>query len=353
MSRAVIVLGSSGAGKSTLIRNLTGSEVPVIGHRMFQDGTAKVTPVPSGEFLYLDTPGLDSANFPTSITEKIQSIVREEMQVLLVLVVNKAIPRITNYIKKFENALRDLVGNERNASFLFLWRNSEVPLPVEDRRDAAARFPRATFHEIVDSNIDAVKELIANASFSPLLIHAQELPPAARANPTARANQTVPARPAAAFSNSKPDILTAARSLSTVSRFRKVISNNDLSLPIREVLKIKKNDGRLFQELKETGDAFLKLYTLRYLSCSTATGGLENRNIRERTTRVISASDNNHPMPKFFDQFVSEAHQKEFPFEELTPHGKADVVEALLEFVVNRRSDLPGIFKFIFLKLVE
>jgi len=61
-------------------------------------------------------------------------------------------------------------------------------------------------------------------------------------------------------------------------------------------------------------------------------------------------------MPKFFDEYVAVEHNKQLPNEEfpLSAHGKADVVEALLE-LARRSGTKEGarVFKFIMSTLLR
>jgi GTPase SAR1 family protein len=221
--KTVVVLGSAGAGKSTLIRDLTASNLPVVSHRKFRDGTETITTIPASyddALYFIDTPGLDSATFPTKVSEHIQNQFRDST-VLAALVVSKTIPRITSYINKFEAVLEDLFGNCNMAHFLFLWTNCSCDLSEEDREDAKERFPNAVFHEV--GEISALKELIDGSTFCPLRVRVSV--------PRQTAQRVVPSQTRPTVN--PPKVLMCVKSLGMLERFEKVKPDRDL----REVIK--------------------------------------------------------------------------------------------------------------------
>eukprot|EP01040_Poterioochromonas_malhamensis_P009768 gene9768-10610_t len=344
--KAVVVFGSAGAGKSTLIRELTGSDLPVVSHRKFRDGTETITVVPvagNPGLSFIDTPGLDSANFPTKMSEQIQTKVRDR-EVLAVLVVNKGVPRITSFIKKFEAVLEDLFGNSQTTPFLFLWSGTGT-LDEQDRTDARRRFPRALFHEL-NGDLAGLNQTINNSPFAPMRVRTvpmQPLPlPAVPSAPRPKKKQ--PSVPSIA-----PTILVCARSLSTVEKFERLSPDRDLSTVIEEVLHIKKENPLEYQNMKLMGDAFLRFFTLSYLKKIRD----EREELHTKMLRIIG-NDETCPMPKFFDKYLKAKHDQIFPREAnmVSSHGKADVVEALID-LVRSRSDKNTKFRFIFSELMK
>lgn len=344
--KAVVVFGSAGAGKSTLIRELTGSDLPVVSHRKFRDGTETITVVPVSEnprLFFIDTPGLDSANFPTKMSEQIQTKVRDR-EVLAVLVVNKGIPRITSFIKKFETVLEDLFGNSKTTPFLFLWTGTG-DLNEQDSTDACDRFPSATFRE-VNGDFAGVNQTISNSRFTPMRVRSvptQPLPrPAVPLVPRPKKKQ--PSVPSIA-----PTMLVCAKSLSSVERFNRLSPDRDLSAIIEEVLHIKKENPLEYQNMKLMGDAFLRFFTLSYLKNLRN----EREELHTKMIRIIG-NDEHCPMPKFFDKYLKAKHDQVFPGEanKVSSHGKADVVEALID-LARSRSDKNTKFRFIFSELMK
>lgn len=107
MSRVALFLGSAGAGKSTLINKLLGKEVSSVSHLKLVDGTARIQGFPDFEDIALqliDTPGIDSVNFPCCVTEQIQNLFPEQ-DVLVVLVMNAKSRRVTSYMDKIEETI--------------------------------------------------------------------------------------------------------------------------------------------------------------------------------------------------------------------------------------------------------
>lgn len=345
--KAVVVLGSAGAGKSTLIRELTASDLPVVSHRKFRDGTETITTIPAlydDALSFIDTPGLDSATYSTKVSEHIQSRFRDST-VLAVLVVSKTIPRITSYIKKFEAVLEDLFGNCDMTHFLFLWTNRSCDLSEIDRNDAQERFPRAVFHEV--GEISTLKELIDGSTFYPLRVRVSVPRQTAQPQQRVAPSQTRPSQ--TRLTVNPPKVLMCVKSLGTLERFEKVKQDHNLSAVIAEVLKIKKNHALEYQNMKLMGDAFLKFYVLSYLK-----NKFNERELLHTKMLCVIGNDDSCPMPIFFNAFVKHALDQVFPGEKdnVSSHGKADVVEALID-LVRSKPDQSRTFKFMLSELTK
>ncbi len=127
--------------------------------------------------------------------------------------------------------------------------------------------------------------------------------------------------------------------------------NSEVNLKslIRDLLEIKQENDNEFQVMKLMGDAYLKPFVLTYLYEQGLRHDLEEK------TREVIGNGGNAPMPQFFNQFVKPEHDKTFPFpnevNSISDHGKADVVEALLELARRNRDSVS--YKFIVMQLLE
>jgi hypothetical protein len=101
--------------------------------------------------------------------------------------------------------------------------------------------------------------------------------------------------------------------------------------------------------MKLMGDAFLKFFVLSYLKNKLN----EREHLYTKMIRIIG-NDDSCPMPMFFNAFVKHAHDQVFPGEKdnVSSHGKADVVEALIDFV-RSKLDQCRTFKFILSELIK
>ena len=97
--------------------------------------------------------------------------------------------------------------------------------------------------------------------------------------------------------------------------------------------------SREYQVLKLMGDAYLKAIVYSVLKKHNG-----NKNI-EADAHIIL--DNDKTLPNFFDKHLAAKHDKTLPNEQntISPHGKSDVVEALLELA---RTNKKGTFAFMF-----
>jgi len=126
-------------------------------------------------------------------------------------------------------------------------------------------------------------------------------------------------------------------------------SYHKLNLLIEEVIQIKKVGGVEYQNLKVMGDAILRPIVLEYMYAKK--GELDELT---NTARIVLDNEQDYAMPKFFDSYIAREHHKQLPNEQsfLSAHGKADVVEALLELA--RRNDTKArVFKFMMSALLK
>ena len=106
-----------------------------------------------------------------------------------------------------------------------------------------------------------------------------------------------------------------------------------------KVVVVKMEGSREYQVLKLMGDAYLKAIVYSVLKKYNG-----NKNI-EADAHIIL--DNDKTLPNFFDKHLAAKHDKTLPNEQntISPHGKSDVVEALLELA---RTNKKGTFAFMF-----
>jgi predicted GTPase len=354
--KKVIVVGSAGAGKSTLINNYLGRDEASASERKFRDGTDKLKIIPvDANLSFVDTPGLDSVNFPTNMTEDIQNKCNGS-QVLFLLMVNGSCDRVTSWLKKLKEVLENVIGPYKGAKFLFMWRNSNV-VSESDRNDARAEFPHAIFLDTIES----LRNHIADSTLYKVPVVHQVtpqinlnkgdphlLPALKKLNAIMKAAPPKPPAP-------RNKILVCASSMATTRDFDqlggtlKKKKHNQLFVDaINEVLDIKKNSPKDYQTMKLMGDAWLKFFALAYFKSKLHADDLGTRIL------PVTGNDDDCAMPRFFNTYIKKSHDHIFPSERelISSHGKADVVEALIDHIRSKAEYAP-VFKYVFMQLVS
>ena len=107
-----------------------------------------------------------------------------------------------------------------------------------------------------------------------------------------------------------------------------------------KVVVVKMEGSREYQVLKLMGDAYLKAIVYSVLKKYNGDEDIE--------TEAHIILDNDKTLPKFYDKHLAAKHDKALPNEQntISPHGKSDVVEALLELA---RTNKKGTFAFMFI----
>jgi hypothetical protein len=101
-----------------------------------------------------------------------------------------------------------------------------------------------------------------------------------------------------------------------------------------------------YKRLKLMGDSFLRTVTYQYLYEKGSRADL----LRHSDIILMNGAD--CAMPKFFDEYIKDIHAEQVPNEELSPHGKCDFVEALIECSRSESSTSPTLI-FILSKLFD
>jgi GTP-binding protein EngB required for normal cell division len=357
MTRAVLFLGSTGAGKSTLINKLSGKEEAKVSHSRWEDGTATLTPVVDGvdmDLVYMDTPGLNSANFKVCVTELFQHY-HGDKKVLIVLVLSTQTSRVQDFIQTFDKTVDDLIGNDKD--FFVVWTHYDEKQPDEDdyahvlkRYKGKAKVFCDSGSSMVTNGISALKgALSAKDLFStlkvnkapvksvPLPLRAPSLPPSVNKPPTGPSATAVAKKNPPVYPLGFPGFITC------VDHFNvKPLRKGELEKCIAAVLKAKEDDEVEYQALKLVGDA-----AVRYLVYTCLYGGGERALIETKAKKLLD-NDDECAMPRFFNEHIATAHKAMFQNEVLSGHRKADVVEALIEFA--RRNGCRAL-KFIITEL--
>lgn len=127
---------------------------------MWADGTAdiKAFPTKTSSLFLMDTPGLDSVNCSSEITEKVQNG-HSEKSLLIVLVLERTCGRVTEWLKNFRNIKRDLVGED--ASMCIIWTKAGVVSEI-NQRSTRERFPSAAIFE--DSDLKGILDHFDDSS---------------------------------------------------------------------------------------------------------------------------------------------------------------------------------------------
>jgi hypothetical protein len=343
MKRAVLFLGSAGAGKSTLVNKLTAPRSDAaVGNSKFEDGTAGATTIPGLEhdMSFIDTVGLDSNNYTSHVTEKFQTDHIDE-RVLLVLVADVRMARLTSVLSKFARIIGDLVGDK---PFFIVWTHC-LPgqgLPDGDLAETKKKYPNARmFFDGTQQEIETLKSSFSDVSLFCSVKACVTKPSTAAVAAPAVAPAVKPAAISApAKAKSEAKVATPLRKplglpqiLHTMAGFRyKPDYKGGFDAHLQKVLQIKKSDFVQYQQLKLLGDADLKIFVLRCLVISERTEELE------KTADLVTTNKPEGAMATFFDLNIAKHHDKVFPNEAkemataVGSHGKADVVEALLEY---------------------
>jgi adenylylsulfate kinase-like enzyme len=339
MKRAVLFLGSAGAGKSTLINKLTAPRSDaVVSNRKVQDGTTGAATIQGldNDMSFIDTVGLDSNNYTSHVTENFHKD-HVDKKVLLVLVIIVQMSRLTSFLSKFNKVIGDLVGDK---PFFIVWTHCspESGLSSDDLADMKTLYPKAhMFYDATPENIDGLKRSFADAAlFLPVKASVPK-PSAATSGAVAFASPVV-----AKFAGNSVKVKSSGRPrkllgpphfLLTMDGFRcKPNNKGQFDDYVQEVLQIKKGDAKRFRRLKLMGDAALKSFVLR---CLEASGYLD---VLEEKADLVTTNNPTGAMARFFDLYIAKHHDKVLPNEAadmataVGSHGKADVVEALLEY---------------------
>ena len=120
----------------------------------------------------------------------------------------------------------------------------------------------------------------------------------------------------------------------------------DLNRLISVIIHNKSSNSNEYRTQKMMGDSFLRTLTYQYLYEK----GLRADMLLHSDCILTNGAD--CAMPKFFDTYVKELHAVRFPNEELSPHGKCDFVEALIECARSESSLSPNLI-FILSKLFD
>lgn len=104
----------------------------------------------------------------------------------------------------------------------------------------------------------------------------------------------------------------------------------------KEAISLKKSEPKKYQIYKLLGDAYLKPIVLNLIVSYFNDFSIDIE--VEEEAKLVLENHNECAMPKFFDKYLSYAHDIAEPNEigHLTGHAKADVVETLLELARNR-----------------
>jgi len=356
MDRIVLAVGSAGAGKSTLANKLIGrNDSTRVSHRMLRDGTSELIPIPvpfDERLTLIDTPGLNSSNFATSVTEKVQRLYSEQ-KVLVMLVLSKSNPRITDYIGTFERTLGELVGSDKQ--FLIVWTH-DGEVSEENLNDVQAKFPRGIMCYDEDvSAINAIKAHFSNAAlFSPQLrdvaraAPAPRLPQPSTSTGSAPTSGTVP--PASNLHRALVLGLTPTVNAQHLKNYTGVKPTGFASL-VKDVLKIKKEGGPEYRNRRLMGDAVLKSTVMSILLLTEDNLIIENL---ETTTKPVIGNNEDCAMPQFFVRHMMEEFKKHYsnPAEIDSAHHQADMVEALLDLARTRKKGGAS-FAFIIMELFK
>jgi GTP-binding protein EngB required for normal cell division len=358
MTRAVLFLGSAGAGKSTLINKLSGKEEAKVSHSRWEDGTATLTAiedVADTDLVYIDTPGLNSAQFKVCVTELFQHN-HAGKKVLVVLVLSTQTARVQDSIQTFDKTLDDLVGLDK--VFFVVWTHYDEKQPDEDdfahvleRYKGKAKVFCDSGASVVTNGISALKEAFsAKDLFSTLKVNEApvELAPVPlRAPSLSSANKSATGPKATVAAEKKPPVfpLGFPSNISSVDDFKvKPKKKGQLEQYVVDVLLAKRAGKLEYQALQLMGDA-----AIRYLAYNCLYGGGERALIETEAKKLLDNGDD-CAMPLFFDKYIAKRHRVLFGEETLSGHGKANVVEALIEYA---RRNPTRVLKFIVSELFK
>lgn len=120
----------------------------------------------------------------------------------------------------------------------------------------------------------------------------------------------------------------------------------DLIRLIHVVIVSKLSNHLEYRAQKLMGDSFLRTLTYQYYYNQ----GVRSDLFTYSDSILVNGAD--CAMPKFFDKYVKNLHDEKIPNEDLSPHGKSDFVEALIECARLESSTSPTLL-FILTKLFE
>jgi hypothetical protein len=126
------------------------------------------------------------------------------------------------------------------------------------------------------------------------------------------------------------------------------VLGTDLNRLINSIIekKMRSSSSSEYRTLKMMGDSFLRTLTYQYLY---EKGSRANMLFN---SDIILMNGVDCAMPKFFDKYIKDIHAGMVPNEELSPHGKCDFVEALIECARSESSTSPTLI-FILSKLFD
>lgn len=120
----------------------------------------------------------------------------------------------------------------------------------------------------------------------------------------------------------------------------------DLLIVCSIVFDMKRSGNNEFKVLKMMGDSLLKTVIYQHLFKTGMRAELEGR------AQPALRNDAEYAMATFFDKHFLALHNEKYPNEaNLSPHGKCDVVEAILEYS-RARSQHTDVLVYIFSKLI-
>jgi energy-coupling factor transporter ATP-binding protein EcfA2 len=358
MKRAVLIVGPAGVGKSTLINILSGKGEAVVSHSMWDDGTAKLTSiedVADKDLVYIDTPGLNSATYKVCLTEVFQHDYADK-KVLVVLVLSTQTARVQDFIETFDRVVDNLIGNDK--MFFIVWTHSDEKTPRSV--DVAGVFKRygSRARVFCDSSIPSdikgisalkeafsVEDLFCTLKVNKAPAQSASVPLAASPVLAPAVNPLKGAKASVALKCHIPVTFPLGFPLciAFIGHFKvKPQRKGALEKCIADVLEVKKTSALSYQAMKLLGDAAGKMFVY---NCFYASG--EREWIETNSKRLLDNGDD-CAMPLFFDKYIADAHKKKFENEVMSAHGKADVVEALIEYARRHTTrDYADALKFI------
>lgn len=134
MNNKILVLGSAGVGKSTLINACIGQPLASVSDRMDVDGTGKCEVFSADDgYQWIDTPGLDSQNFPCSLKEIKDSVYPCENLAIVLVCEDK---RMTTWVDDFKRATLNLFPTSSQIHILVYWRgNHKFAIDLEKKNE--------------------------------------------------------------------------------------------------------------------------------------------------------------------------------------------------------------------------
>lgn len=320
---AAIFVGQSGAGKSTLINKIRGVSEAKVSHSKLIDGTEKIQlyggTAHTGFAKCCDTPGLLSNEHKQGLYAYVRK--GNMGKILIVLVINKNVNRITNYVSEFEDLLADLVPKKQK--FAAVWVGKNDALSPNDRNDFQKKFPQAMQFDIQQDNYRHLSIMLKdpNSYCDPLCRPMKSVPLSRPTKPVA----VIPTIVAKRIPIGLPKLFNKADSFSTTS----ALPPPRLQKVVRKVIEFKMNSASSkYRTLKLMGDAYLKPLVYQHIL-------RENKYVDNMEDKALCVLSNkaDSAMPRFFDSHVRLLHDEMIPNEKglISLHGKSDVIEAILE----------------------